>query len=261
MTSDIRSPLAVTYETWKALFLREAITRLAIGRTAVWILLEPVAQMVFLVILFSVMRMLTASGMEISIWIMSGFLSYNIFRITMMTGMTAVKTSKVLFTYRQVKPVDTVIVKAGMEFFLEILVAIILFSGAAVLGIQVIPTEPLTVLAAVLGMWLIGLGWALMLSVLQDLVPESVEVVKLTMTPVYMCSGVIFPTSSLPSFLRDWLILNPLLHGVEAVRAGFSSAYHTIPELSLTYVYGNALVYLFFGLALQAHFANRLKTL
>jgi capsular polysaccharide transport system permease protein len=57
------------------------------------------------------------------------------------------------------------------------------------------------------------------------------------------------------------LLINPLAHGVSAVRLGFSSAYHTMPALDLLgYLYGFAVISIFFGLALQVRFALRVAT-
>lgn len=261
MAANTRSSLLITFTTWKALFLREAITRLATGRDALWILLDPIIQILFLVWMFNVIRMRAVGGIETSMWIMVGIASYDMFRSTMSRAMNAVSANKALFTYRQVKPVDTVFVRSGMEGFLMILTMIILFSGAGLFGVTVLPIDPLAVLEAMLGLWLIGLGLALILSVVQDLVPELAKIINIAMMPLYMCSGVIFPMSSIPQPYRDWLLFNPLIHGVEAARLGFSPYYHAIPELSIAYIYGSALVFLFLGLALQVRFTNRLMAL
>jgi capsular polysaccharide transport system permease protein len=261
MTPKPRSSLSIACGTWKALFLREAVTRLSTGRAALWILIDPIVHILFLVWMFSVIRMHAVGGIHTSIWIMIGISSYDIFKSTMNMARNAISSNKALFTYRQVRPVDTVLARAGMEGFLMVLVVIIVFSGAGLFGVSVIPDDPLAVLEAMFGMWLIGLGFALMLSVIQDLVPELGKIINIFLMPLYICSGVILPISSVPQPYRDWLIFNPLLHGVEAARLGFSPYYHAIPELSIGYIYGFALVCLFLGLSLQVRFTNRLISL
>ena len=57
---------------------------------------------------------------------------------------------------------------------------------------------------------------------------------------------------------RDWLLINPVLHGVEATRAGFAPHYEVLSEPSLAYLYGCAILAIFFGLALHRYFARRL---
>jgi capsular polysaccharide transport system permease protein len=91
-------------------------------------------------------------------------------------------------------------------------------------------------------------------------VPELGRLIDFVMTPLYLISGVILPLSSVPQPYRDWLMLNPVAHGLEAVRLGFSPYYHAVPGLSISYLYGFSLVSIFLGLALHRRFAIRLVT-
>jgi capsular polysaccharide transport system permease protein len=124
-----------------------------------------------------------------------------------------------------------------------------------------LPAQPLAVLEAFFGLWLVGLGFGLVTSVAVELVPEIGRLLGFIMRPMFLLSGVIFPISAVPQPYRDWLMLNPVAHGLEAARLGFSSYYHAVPELSVAYIYGFALVTIFLGLALHRHFAVRLATL
>ena len=135
-----------------------------------------------------------------------------------------------------------------------------LLAGAALLGHSVLPADPLAVIEAFFGLWLIGMGFGLVTSVASELVPELGRLIKLIMMPLYMLSGVIFPLSSVPLPYRDWLLLNPVAHGLEAVRLGFAPYYHAVPGLSISYIYAFALVSVFLGLALHRRFALRLVT-
>lgn len=174
--------------------------------------------------------------------------------------MNAVSANQALFAYRQVKPVDTLIARGGLEGVLMIAVAGILLAGAALFGYSIVPADPLAVLAAFLGLWLVGMGFGLVTSVAGELVPELGRVLNLIMMPMYLISGVIFPLSTVPQPYRDWLMLNPVAHGLEAARQGFASYYHAVPELSFAYLYGFALFSVFLGLALHRRFALRLVT-
>jgi capsular polysaccharide transport system permease protein len=141
-----------------------------------------------------------------------------------------------------------------------ILIAIILFSGAGLFGLDITPADPMAVLEAFLGLWLIGAGFGLMASVATELIPEAGKIIEFVSKPVYFISGAIFPIAIVPPPYRDWLILNPVAHGLEAARLGFAPHYHAIPELSIAYLYGFALGTLFLGLALHHRFARKLVT-
>lgn len=256
-----RTSTVITLSVWKALFLREALSRLFAGRAAwFWLLAEPVFHVAYLMFIFTVIRVRTVGGIDTAVWIMVGLLAFFMFRRTGTQVMDAVGANLALFAYRQVKPVDTVLVRGALEGFLMTIIASVLLAGAALFGHSVVPADPLTVLEAFFGLWLVGMGFGLVTSVAGELVPELGRVIKLVMMPLYLISGVIFPISAVPQPYRDWLLLNPVAHGLEAVRLGFAPYYHAVPELSIAYLYGFALVSLFLGLALHRRFALRLAT-
>lgn len=260
MTTE-RSSLKITFAVWKALFLREAVHRLFSSRGAwVWLLLEPVVHIVFLMILFTVIRMRVIGGVDVAVWLMVGMLAFFMFRRTATQAMNAVGANQALFTYRQVKPVDTVLVRTALEGFLMFMAALILFSGAGLWGLDILPVDPLAVLEALFGMWLMGLGVGLVTSVVTELVPEVGRIVDLAMTPLYLLSGVMFPLAIIPMPYREWLMYNPIAHGLEAARLGFSPYYQAVPETSVVYLYSIALVLIFLGLAYHVRFALRLAT-
>lgn len=256
-----RSSAHVAISVWKALILREALFRLFGTRVAwLWLLLEPVVHIVFLMFVFTVIRLRVVGGIETPLWLMLGLLAFFMFKRTGSQSMQAVVANQALFAYRQVKPVDTVLSRAVLEGFLMLLVAVLLFAGVALFGLNVVPADPLAVLQAFFGMWLIGLGFGLMGSVTTIMLPELGRVIVLAMTPLYFLSGVIFPIIRVPLPYREWLMLNPLAHGLEAARLGFAPYYHAVPELSMSYLYGFAMVSVFLGLALHTRFAVRLAT-
>lgn len=256
-----RTPLAITLSVWKALFLREALSRAFTGRAAwFWLIAEPVLHVVFLMLIFATARIQSVGGIDMAIWLMVGLLAFFMFRRTGMQVMNAVDSNQALFAYRQVKPVDSALVRAGLEGFLMAIIIMILLSGAALSGLAVSAADPLGVINAFLGIWLFGLGFGLVMSVAIELVPELSRIIHLIMMPLYIISGVMFPISAVPQPYRDWLLLNPVAHGLEAARLGFSLHYHSVPELSVVYLHGFALVSVFLGLALYRQFGLRMVT-
>lgn len=259
--SVARSPATITLSVWKALFLREAVHRLFSRRAAwVWLLLEPVFHVVFLMFIFTSISMRVVGGIDTPVWLMVGLLAFFMFKRTATQAMNAVGANQALFAYRQVKPVDTVLTRAGLEGFLMILVAIVLFGGADLFSLAIVPADPLAVLEAFFGLWLLGLGFGLMTSVATELVPELGKIIELLMTPLYFVSGVMLPIAVVPLPYREWLMFNPIAHSLEAARLGFAPYYQAVPELNIAYIYFFALAIVFLGLALHVRFAPRLVT-
>jgi capsular polysaccharide transport system permease protein len=191
-------------------------------------------------------------------WIIIGLMTFFFFRRTSEQVTSSVRANEALFAYRQVKPIDSALVRAGLEGALMIVISLLVLIGMAFAGHHVMPVAPLTVAAAVFGVWLIGLGFGLIASVVEELSPELGRIINLMMMPIYIISGVMLPIEAISEPYRGLLLLNPLAHGLEIARAGFSSYYHVVPDISLTYLYQYALVNLFFGLILHRRFATRL---
>jgi capsular polysaccharide transport system permease protein len=250
-----RPALAITRGVWKALFLREALSRLFTGRALwFWLIAEPVFHASYLIFIFTVMRVHSVGGVETGIWILVGLLAFFTFRRTAAQSKNGVGANHALFAYRQVKPVDPVLVRGVLEICTMAVVSTTLLSGMALLGHDALPADPLAVAAAFLGLWLLGMGFGLITSVVSEMLPELDRLINLAMTPMYFLSGVMFPPSSIPLPYREWLLLNPVVHGIEAVRLGFAPHYHAVSELSLSYLFSFSLILVFFGLALHKRF-------
>ena len=254
-----RNPTAVTLSVWRALFLREAVTRVSRERAGwFWLLVEPLAHVAFLLVLFMTVRVRVVGGIDTAVWLIIGITSFFMFRRTAQQAMNAVGANQSLYTYRQVKPVDPVLVRAALEGFLTVLMMVILFTGVGLYGIEITPADPLAVLGVLGGMWLFGAGFGLVASVATELLPEVGRVLGMMLFPLYFLSGVIFPIAQVPLPYRGWLMLNPLANGLEAVRQGFAPHYQAAPETSIAYLYGCALVAIFLGLALHYRYSTQL---
>jgi capsular polysaccharide transport system permease protein len=255
----MREPLSVTFSVWQAIFLREALDRLFDMRAAwFWLLAEPVLHIGFITFLFSVIRVRTVGNVDVVVWIMIGMLAFFLFRRTAVQVTYAVDSNRPLFTYRQVKPFDPAIARATLEAFLMAIISAIIFATAALLGHETLPADPLLVLQAMFSLWLFGLGYGLIASVLMELVPEMEHVLKIVMMPLYLISGVIWPLASVPQPYRDILLINPIAHGLEFARLGFFPHYHSVPGISMAYLYAWAVVSVFLGLLLYRRFALHL---
>jgi capsular polysaccharide transport system permease protein len=103
MGSTIRSSTQITLATWKALFLREAVTRLAAGRAAwAWLLFEPIAYLMFLMTLFGFVYHRQIGGVDGAMFVVTGLLGFYFARNTFLRSMEAIHANGALFTYRQV---------------------------------------------------------------------------------------------------------------------------------------------------------------
>ncbi|MDT4808428.1 Polysialic acid transport protein KpsM [compost metagenome] len=257
--TSVRSDVSVAVSVWKALFLREATGRLAGGRAAwLWILLEPAAHIVFLMVVFGVIRHQVRQDANIEVFVLVGVWGFFLVRNIAQRGMDAISANQSLFSYRQVQPVDTVLVRATVEAFLYVIVGAVLLLALALLDIDVRPADPLLVMWSAFLLWAFGLGLGLMLSVIGTLLPELGKLIRIAFTPLYFLSAVMYSVSSLPLGMRNVVLVNPITHGLEAMRSGWFAAYRGEAHISLGFLAFCALVTVFLGLALHMRYATRL---
>lgn len=255
----IHSPLIQTVFVWKALFLRESLDRLFGSRFSwFWLFAEPITHIAFFSFIFTIFRIRHIGGIDVLIWLMIGMVAFFTFRRTSMQAMNALDSNQALFYYRQVHPVDAVLVSAALEGFLMSIEIVLLVLGIAMLGFSLKPTNLITILLALGGLWLLGVGLGLIFSVAKGLTREFSWVVKFIMRPLYFISGVIIPISNIPNPYREWLMLNPIAHGIEAARLGFAPYYHSAPEVSMSYLWLSSLVLVTLGLALHRNYSKKL---
>jgi capsular polysaccharide transport system permease protein len=251
----MRSSLQITLAVLHALLMREALQRLFSTRAAwAWLLAEPLFHIGYLTVIYTMVRVRSVGGIDLVIWLLSGLMAFFLFRRTASQVGAALKANRALFTYRQIKPLDTFIARALLEGALMVVLMGVVFLGATLLGHTAAPEAPLIVLLAFGCVWIIGFAWGLFVAVASDVVPELGNVIDLISRPLYLVSGVAFPLSMLPPVLREWLMLNPLAHLIELVRLGIAPHYHAAPEANLAYPYAFALVIVFAGLLLLMRF-------
>lgn len=214
-----------------------------------------------LMVLFGFVYHKVVNGIDGVIFIMTGLLGYFTFIRTATQCMNSVSANIALFTFRQVKPVDTVLVRAMLEGFIMLISIIVLLLGLSLFNYNVIPEYMLGVILSFLGLWLLGMGCGLVFSVGKELVPEIGNIINLLLRPLYFISGIMFPAMIVPQPYRSILMLNPLANGLEILRGSFSSSYHIPPETSLAYLFGSAIVLIYFGLALHLRFSRQLSSL
>jgi len=255
----VRSDLSVAVSVWHALFLREAGMRLATGRAAwLWLLLEPAAHMVFLMVLFGLVRHQVMRGANIELFILTGVWGFFLFRNVATRCMDAISANQALFAYRQVRPVDTVLVRGAVELVLYVVVGAVLLAGLALCDIDIRPDDPLRVALAAALLWAFALGLGLCFSALSHLLPELGKLIRLAFTPLYFLSSVMYPIASVPAGARHWLLRNPVVHGLESLRAGYFAGYRGAAYAEPGYLAACALAALFLGLALHARHADAL---
>ncbi len=256
-----RTPWQVTRAVWHAMFLREALSRTTGDRLAwFWMLAEPIA----MVAIMAAIRGYSMGGQQLFgadfiPWMVTGMLGFFLFRENMMRAIGAINANKGLFSYRQVIPIDPVLVRCFVEGSLKSFIFLLFVVAGLLLQENMIPDYPLMAIWCWLSLWTLGIGAGLTFSALSALVPEVGRVVQIVSLPLLIISGAIMPVQAIPHELQFYLLLNPILHGVESFRLAYFGSYHSLSGVSLIYLWYWALGLVLIGLTLQIRFKNRLK--
>jgi len=260
----VRSPWQVTRSVWKALFLREFMTRVTKDRLAwFWMLFEPIAIVLAIIMIRTLIlgRSAHVFGAELVPWLLTGLLSFFLFRENMMSSLNIVEASRVLFSYRQVKPVDPVFVRCFLEGWLKTFIFAGFIATGVLLGIEIFPHDFIFALFAWVSLWLLGVGVSLVLSASAVLVRETGNIMRVMSLPLLLISGAIVPMQLVPDAMLSWILLNPILHGIELLRVAFFETYAPVDGISLLYLWGWILYLLMLGLMMHIRFEKRLKAL
>ncbi len=255
------SPLQNTLSTWYALFLRETLQRLFGVRMGwAWLIVEPGMHMFIISFIWTVIRKGEMGGMDVAVWIITGMLAFFLFRRTATQAMHSIDCNRAFFAFRQVRPFDTVFIRSCVEAYIMTFVSLFILCIAAFIGRDVYPHNPLLIITALFGLWSFGLGYGMVTSVIMRLIPETSHLLSLIMMPLYFLSGVIMPIMSIPQPYRNYLLYNPIVHGLEAVRLGFFPYYNTI-SYNLPYLFMWSLSTIVLGMILYRIYETRLIAL
>lgn len=231
-----RSPWAIQRAVVFALFIRDLRARVE-GRWLglIWAVAEPALHMLALLLLFAVFRHRGHGGLDPALFLVSGLVPFFLFRNLALQGADAAQRNQGLFSFRQVKPFDTLLSTVMLETVLYSAIYLLILGGLAWSGATVLPARPLDLMASSAVLLALGLGLGLLLMVVCHGRPKLRRVAGLVFLPLYMLSGVVFPFEKLPGDWLSLLLLNPVLHLVELSRHGFGAGYRMVDGVSLAY--------------------------
>lgn len=252
---------AVMRDVLFALYLREIKTRLdGRWRSIVWVIGEPLANLAVMLALYGSLRARVLAGVDTLVFLITGVLSFLLFKTLVLRLMESIDANMGLFAYRQVQPIDAILSRAAVEVTLFAGMALVCLLGLGWAGHAIVPQRPLELIAA--SMLLVGFGVALGLLAAVgtgSTLNRLRTLVKLVFTPLYFLSGAIVPIASLPPPVQQALLHNPLTHLIESIRSAFlGPVYQSAAGVSLQLPLAWTLVTALLGLSLYRVRRHRL---
>ncbi|MBE2274701.1 MAG: ABC transporter permease [Rhodobacteraceae bacterium] len=233
-----------------ALMLREMAT--TYGRSPggyVWTIVEPVAGIGLMTVVFSFIVHAPVLGSSFSLFYATGFLPFVAYlTITNRVG-GAIRYSRPLLAYPSVTFIDTILSRLFLVLLTELLVMILVLGGIHILfSVDAAPNFGKLVNA--FGMLtILGLGFGLINCYLFGVYPVWEQFWSILNRPLFLVSGLFFLIEGLPEQMRNALLWNPIAHIIIEFRAGIYPTYEGY-YASPIYVYSIGLVCTAFGLLL-----------
>ncbi len=257
-----RAPLQIQRAVLFALVVRELRSRVE-GRWLglLWMLFEPLAHMLVIIGVLGARSNLFLVNVDYPVFLITGMLPFFLFRNLATKLPSSISANKSLFAYRQVLPIDALAARAIVEIGLYTAVYIVALALLGWMGYHATPHAPIELLAVSLVLLSLGTGLGLLFSVLTHQRPKITTIIGLIFYPLYFLSGVIFPLHNLAPNVRNWLLLNPVLHLVELSRLHFIPNYTAVAGVSLLYPAAWALVVAALSLSLYRVYRFRFLSL
>jgi len=231
-----------------ALFIRELRTRFGRYKGGmVWLLVEPIAHIAVLSLIRGYVRDGSLFGIDYPVFIATGVIPFLLFKNITLRVMDGVDANRGLFSFKQIKPIDTFLTRALLDTLISIAVFVIVLAGMYWVGFDVPFRDPLPVMAMYALLIFMGLGLGMVFCVVTHYMPESRTMIRLGMMPLYLLSGIILPVANLPQWMLPYLMWNPLLHAIEFLRSAFFVQYNVVAGTSPLFVLMSTLVILAFG--------------
>ncbi|WP_025517141.1 ABC transporter permease [Bordetella trematum] len=254
MSDDLMIPERRSFEIMKAvvfaLILREVRGKFGANRLAAfWFVMEPLAHVCLLLIIFIAIRQRMVPGVEFALFLVNGVIPFILFKNITLKGMEAVSANRGLFSYRQIKPFDMVFARLIVEFALMACVyTLTLFALWWFFGYSVAIVKPIQWFLMLMVGVVLSFGLALIYCVLISLIPEATTLIKIMYLPLYFITGVIFPIWMIPTKYMDFLLWNPYLHIIELMREYSIAHYPVSAQVNWEFPAAFALVSLVSGL-------------
>lgn len=222
MNAPLVRSLAVNARIVHALLMREVLTRF--GRHNIgflWMFVEPMMFTLGVTALWTAAKSVHGSELPIAAFALTGYSSVLLWRNMPSRTIGSVEPNLALMYHRNVKVIDIFLARLVLEAAgatISFVVLSIVFVG---IGLIAPPEDALKILMA----WLLLAFFGVSLAILLGALAEEFEVVEKLWHPaayiLFPLSGAAFLVDALPVEAQRFVLMLPMVHGVEYLREGY----------------------------------------
>lgn len=256
-----RKPIHIFFAVQKALFLRELGMRFSTSKMGLfWTFAEPFMQVLMFVFIHALIFSSNNSGIDMSAFFALNFTAFNMFKNITTKSIGAFKANHLLFIYKQVKPIDTILARVSVEIFITMMIISLFVSIGFYFDFDMtIKNIPMTTLGFV---WLIffSIGLGLFLAIADTYCPSVGKIFTISSMLLMFGSAIFYSISMVPLKIQDFLLLNPLTHFMEIIHGFY---FYSLDDQFVDYQYILlwTVSFLFIGLWLYRHLEEKIISL
>ena len=245
---ELRQALRVQGRVIYALILKEALGKYGKSKLGyLWGLVEPIAQILILVFIFSALGRKSPTGGDLAVFFTTGIIPWMIYSNIANRLSGALGANQALMSYPHVTPLDVLLGRLLLEATTLIIVFGIIVTVLQVIGKSVPIYDFYNVLVSLFLIIFFAAGIGMINATIRIYFDSWDRLFSAVNRPLYFLSGVFFTASSLPPQARKWLEWNPIFQYIEWLRSGFFSTIST-NYIKYDYAVGCAFFMLFIGL-------------
>ena len=205
-----------------ALMMREiASTDSRISLGFLWQIIEPVATITVMTLLFQMLTRNPPLGTNFPLFYVTGLLPFQVFQSVGNKVSSAVRFSRPLLEFPAVSVLDAIVARFVLNFVIEcaifvILVSLVIWTYQLRVTIDIPRAAESMVLAGFL-----ALGIGTFNSVLFLAFPIYDVIWGVITRPLMLVSGVLFLIDAMPPTVKYWMLWNPVAHVVGLMRGAF----------------------------------------
>jgi capsular polysaccharide transport system permease protein len=259
-----RTPWQIQQAVIFALLMREIKTRFGTHWSGiVWVIGLPLLQMGVLVTFNLVSQgLLSRGGFDYLVFLVVAYVPFRTCTELWTQLPAGIGANRGLFSYRQVKPFDTLIARTVLESVIDLVVLALLLLLIERIGVEgsVLPNDPLAFVLCLGQFIFLGTGVGLVMACAAGVLPKLPAAVGLLSMPLLLMSGVVSSLHAFPQDVIDALLYNPLLHLVELARAAYMLGYTPLQGVNAYFPAVVGLVFWVFGMSLYRVRRRRMAT-
>lgn len=224
---SFRAACANFWRVMHALIIRDILALYSeTGMGYLWALAQPVVFTMTLAAVFIISGHPAPLGTSVIAYLAAGIVPYISFYVRLeQAASAAVRGNLTLLYFRQVTPF-TLIAAAFVREYLTSLVAFVVIVGAIAMYDKSIEIrDPLQILMALTCIGLLGSVIGTLLGLGSLAIPSLALAEVVVARVMFFFSGALYYANLLPARMREYALLNPLLHLIEFVRGGLFTFY------------------------------------